>query len=193
MVRKNTVAFEQWKIDQVAELQKRIGIKVDLSNTRPHILMGKDLPRAIWLHGKSGGGKTHMMAWAIREKIKKAPLKTKWVWVTIRPLIAAWSGQYSPETDVRIEAMSLIRTVRDAAIVGLDDVDKIGTITPAREEAFFDMFDDIYNKGVCLMVSSQFSIQEFCMRMPNEKMFTERDGIGPQTRRLLDICEQIKV
>lgn len=184
---------ELWQIRQVMELNNLAGKHIDLKATRPHPLSSGAIPQGVWLHGKAGNGKTHIAAWVVAKRINESPRPFKWIWTPIKPLLTAWSDRYAPEKDIREEAHETIRKLRGCELVALDDIDKIGTITSAREEAFFELLDDLYCRGAYLIVTSQSNILDFCKRMPHESAFIQRDGQGPQQRRLEAICKQIPI
>jgi hypothetical protein len=86
-----------------------------------------------------------------------------------------------------------MRALDTADVIVINDIDKIGKMTEAREEHFFDLIDKMHSRAAVFLVPANIGISEFCQRMGNEGLFMRRDGIGPMQRRLEELCTQIKV
>lgn len=180
-----------WKASELERLGGMVSGRVDLAKTqsRPYMTTGTD---SLWLHGIAGKGKTHFAAWIIQQAIQSAEIDFTWGWYEIRKLIAAWKNQHSELVDLKIEALTLLNHVLKCEILVIDDIDKIGTITAAREEELYGLIDEIHGKRAQLIVTSQNTIDEFCGRMQREALFMEQ-GKGPVQRRLKEICKEIKI
>lgn len=184
----------RWKVAEVDRLRKLISERVDIDKTTPRGYMAEIRDsKSLWLHGAAGNGKTHCAAWVIKRAIETADNPFQWGWYRIRKLADAWQNQYSEFGDVKFDALQILKRLESDEIVIIDDIDKIGTITAAREEEFFGLIDSIHERRAQLIITSQNDIDSFCDRMSREKMFIQRDGKGPQQRRLHEICRQIEV
>lgn len=185
--------LREWKAEQQVRLAKLISGRVDLSKTVRRGYMDTIGQQSVWLYGPAGNGKTHCAAWLIEQAILSAENPFDWGWYPIRKLIDAWRKQYDEIVDLRIEALTIMRNLEREEIVVIDDIDKIGTLTAAREEEFFNLIDSLHGRKVQLIVTSQSNIDAFCARMSGEALYIKRDKIGPQQRRLKEICKEIRL
>lgn len=185
--------LEAWRSEELARLTGLVSGRVDLSKTARRGYMAGVGTQSVWLSGAAGKGKTHFAAWIIEQAIQSAENPFDWGWYPIRKLVDAWRSQYDDIVDRRIEALTVMSQVERQEIIVIDDIDKIGTITAAREEEFFNMIDSIHGRKAQLIVTSQSGIDSFCSRMSGEALFIKRDKIGPQQRRLKEICKEITI
>lgn len=183
--------LKSWRVSELDKLGNLVSGRVDLANTtrRPYMA---ETTQSVWLHGIAGKGKTHCAAWMIQQAILSAQNNFVWGWYEIRKLIAAWKNQHSDFIDLKIDALTTLNHVLRCEILVIDDIDKIGTITAAREEELYGLIDEIHGKRSQLIVTSQNSIDEFCGRMQREALFMEQ-GKGPVQRRLKEICKEIQI
>lgn len=185
--------LENWRASELERLRSVVSGRVDLATTTRRGYMSGVGMQSVWLSGAAGKGKTHFAAWIIEQAIQTAESPFEWGWYPIRKLVDAWRSQYDEIVDRRIEALTIMSQVERQEIIVIDDIDKIGTITAAREEEFFNLIDSIHGRKAQLIVTSQSSIDGFCSRMSGEALFIKRDTIGPQQRRLKEICKEIKI
>ncbi|MDZ7343127.1 MAG: ATP-binding protein [candidate division KSB1 bacterium] len=183
--------LERWKAQQRLELRKTISQRIDLDKTR---LPGFPLPQGgAWLYGRAGAGKTHLAAYMLMRFIELAREKVSWCFHPVRALLDAWVRQYSDDGEMRSQAIGFLSRLASCRVVVIDDIDKISRITPAREEGFYTLFDTLHSRGATLVVTSQVSIDDFCKRMPSEAEYMKRDGVGPQQRRLRELCREVRL
>jgi len=182
-----------WRETALERLRGLVSERVDLAKTQRRTYMTDIGTQSIWLHGRAGSGKTHCAAYYIEQAINTADAPFEWGWYPIRKLVDAWRSQYDDFVDMRIEALTILRQLEREEIIVIDDIDKIGTITSAREEEFFNLIDSIHGRKAQLIVTSQNDIDIFCDRMSREALLIRRDGIGPQQRRLKEICKEIRL
>ena len=184
-----------WQAAEVDRLNDVISGRVDLSKTQPRPYMADIGNKSVWLHGTAGRGKTHCAAWMIKQAITSAQAPFDWGWYPIRKLISAWKDQHSELVELKIEALTTIRQVTRCELLVIDDIDKIGTITAAREEELYGLIDELHGKKPQpqLIVTSQHDIDGFCDRMSREALFIRSQGKGPVQRRLHEICREVKV
>lgn len=189
--KKNNTELQSWKAEQKSALKKTISQRIDIDKTK---LPSFPLPSGgAWLYGKAGTGKTHLAAYMLANLIDAAEKKVSWCFHPVRSLLDAWVQQYSEYSEIRTAALALMSQLSACKLVVLDDIDKISRITPAREEELYSLFDTLHSRNATLIVTSQISIDEFCRRMPHEAEYIRRDGIGPQQRRLKEMCKEIKL
>jgi len=178
--------LRRWKVEQLDRLNTLISGRVDLSNTDPRPYMQRPQNQSLWLYGVARRGKTHYAAWLIKQAIESAENDFVWGWYPIREIIKAWKDQYSDIIDLKMSALKTVWDVQKCEILVIDDIDKIGTITAAREEEFYGLIDDMHGRRVQLIVTSQHSIDAFCSRMTREALFMA-EGRGPISGRLHEI------
>lgn len=183
-----------WKLQETRRLKSILMPQINLAQTKKYPWYAQ-LPEkgGVWLSGPADVGKTHAVGWILARKIDRAVSPFRWAWYGARQVLEAWSGQYSDDWDSRDRARGVMHALAHASVIVLNDIDKIGKMTHAREEQFFDLFDGIYSRGAELLVPSNVTIDEFCRRMENEDIFIRRDGIGPIQRRIKKICKEIIV
>jgi hypothetical protein len=129
----------------------------------------------------------------VARKIDQAKQPFTWSWFKARDIFKAWVDQYSDDSQLRYNARDVAYALNSHDLIVIDDLDKTGRITQAREEHLFEMIDGIYSRNAALIIPANITINEFCARMEGEDLFIKRDGIGPQQRRLRDICKEVKV
>lgn len=187
--------LRNWQAAETERLESLISGRVDLKNTQPRSYMADMGNGSVWLHGVAGLGKTHCAAWMIKRAIMSAENPFEWGWYPIRKLLSAWKNQYSDIVDLKIEALTTMRHVTRCEVLVIDDIDKIGTITAAREEELYALIDDMHGRKPepQLIVTSQHDIDGFCDRMTREALFIRTQGKGPVQRRLKEICEEVHV
>jgi len=183
--------LRNWKASELERLAGIISERVDLAKTerRPYMSIGTE---SVWLHGVAGKGKTHFAAWKIQQAITSAENDFVWGWYPIRELLRAWKDQHSDLIDLKMSALKTVWDVQKCEILVIDDIDKIGTITAAREEELYGLIDEVHGRKAQMIVTSQHSIDEFCERMNREALFMKQ-GKGPIQRRLHEICKEIKI
>lgn len=191
---KRAEALTTWKREETRRLKSILLPKINLVDTKKKPWYPK-LPEhgGVWLSGPADAGKTHAVGWMLAKKIDQATRPFAWAWFGARQVLEAWSGQYSEDWESRDKARGVMQALATASVIVLNDIDKIGKVTQAREEHFFDLFDSIHSRDAELLVPSNVTIDEFCRRMDNEDMFIRRDGIGPMQRRLKEVCKEIKL
>lgn len=96
-------------------------------------------------------------------------------------------------TDLRGHFARPLEYLARCRVVVINDIDKIGKMTEAREEHFFDLIDGMHSRDAEFLVPSNISLNDFCLRMGGEDLFIKRDGLGPMQRRLRELCKQIHV
>jgi len=153
-------------------------------------LLKPDADRGIWIHGATGTGKTHLLAMALRTRIEKLPYLVEFKWLKAKALLNLWLDQYG---DNKAKAKAEIESIFDVNVIVLDDIDKIGNFTESRESEFFSMLDRLRDMKKIVYATSQFSIKEFCGKMPVEREVSRRDGMGPIEKRFNDLCQEIKI
>jgi len=152
--------------------------------------LGTEASKGIWIHGKTDMGKTHLLAMAVRNRILNLPYLIDFKWMKTKKLLDLWVEQYG---DNKKKAKEELENIFSVHVIVLDDIDKTGTMTESRESEFFHLVDTLRDKGRIVYASSQYSIEEFCDRMPKEREVTRRDGMGPIAKRFKDLCEEIKI
>lgn len=182
----------EWKRAQTYRLKSILLPKIDLTKTvkRPWY---SELPEngGVWLSGPADKGKTHAAGWIVARKIEQAKAPFTWSWFKAREIFKAWVDQYSDDPNARYSARDVAYALNSYDLIVIDDLDKTGRITQAREEHLFEMLDGIYSRQAELIVPANITLNEFCSRMEGEDLFIKRDGIGPQQRRLKDICKEV--
>lgn len=182
-----------WRDGEIDKLKKLLMPRINLANTEPRP-WHKDLPESggVWISGKAGNGKTHAAGLMVSRHIKKSGIGFKWSWFKARQIFEAWVNQYSDDYQTKRNALDLIHCLKFHPVIVIDDFDKMGKITQAREEHLFDLIDSIHSRGADLIIPANITIDSFCQRMENESGFIKRDGIGPVQRRLKDICKEVR-
>lgn len=182
-----------WRDGQIEKLKKILMPRIDLTATEKRE-WHKDLPESggVWISGKAGNGKTHAAGWIVARHIKKSGQDFKWSWFKARQIFEAWVNQYSDDYQTKRNALDLMHCLKSHPVIVIDDFDKMGKITQAREEHLFDLIDSIHSRGAALIIPANITIDSFCQRMENESGFIKRDGIGPVQRRLKDICKEVR-
>lgn len=184
----------EWKREETVRLKAILLPRIDLTATDKKPWYPR-LPETggAWISGPAEAGKTHAAGWMVAKRIKESARTFTWSWFSARQIFQAWSDQYADEYERRSGAKSVMHALTTSELIVINDFDKTGKITQAREEQMFDMIDSIHSRGAALIVPSNVTIDEFCRRMDNEDMFIKRDGRGPQERRLKEICKEIKL
>jgi DNA replication protein DnaC len=184
----------EWKRAQTYLLKSILLPKIDLTRTEKRAWYS-ELPQkgGVWLSGPADKGKTHAAGWMVAKKIQEAKQPFTWSWFKAREIFKAWVDQYSDDPSERYTAKDVAYALSSHDLIVIDDLDKTGRITQAREEHLFEMFDGIYSRQAELIVPANITLTEFCSRMEGEDMFIKRDGIGPQQRRIRDICKEVKI
>lgn len=184
----------EWKKSETYRLKSILLPKIDLTRTdkKPWY---PQLPESggVWLSGPADEGKTHAVGWMLAKKISEAKRPFLWSWFKSRQILEAWKDQYDDSWEKKGAAREVMNALKLHDVIVIDDIDKTGKITQAREEHLFDMIDGIYARGAELLVPSNIDLDTFCHRMENEDLFMRRDGVGPVQRRLRDICTQVKL
>lgn len=183
-----------WKSAEIKKLKERMK-RFDLENTIPHpkikpITFGG---KGMWLWGETNQGKTHISGWAMMSLIQSASKPFVWGRVSIKDMFNTWEHIRSDIEDLRQEAYEELMRVRRLEAVILEDLDKAGNFTPAREEELFSMIDKFYERGVKVFVNANYSIKDFCaLKLPSDAKLKRRDGLTPMERRFgVDLCDEI--
>lgn len=184
----------EWKRAETYRIKSILLPKIDLTRTEKRAWYS-EMPQSggVWMSGPADKGKTHSAGWMVAKKIQEAKQPFTWSWFKAREIFKAWVDQYSDDPSERYTAKDVAYALSSHDLIVIDDIDKTGRITQAREEHLFEMIDGIYSRNAQLIIPANITINEFCARMEGEDLFIKRDGIGPQQRRLRDICKEIKV
>lgn len=170
--------------------------KFDLDNTVqdskiPALHWGKKWP---WLMGRTGQGKTHYSGYLLKNLIQHSTKRFKWVRLTMKDFLDVLELKRSDDKGERQWAREMQERIEEADAIVMNDIGKVGNLTASRQEEIFAFADFAYERGKKVMVTSNGSIADFCNGFNHEeKALRDRDGIAPIQRRLMDLCDEIKV
>jgi len=183
----------EWKKHETYKLKSILLPQIDLTTTKKKPWYDK-LPESggVWLSGAPDEGKTHAVGWMLARKIDQAKAPFQWVWFSAHQVFKAWVNQYE-SGEIKYAAGDVINKLEFCKVIVIDDFDKTGRITQAREEELFALIDSIYRRGAELLVPSNIDIQTFCSRMESETALFKQSGVGASQRRLNKVCAEIKL
>lgn len=187
--------LKRWKSQQINVLKGLLLPRIDLTKTNTESKKWyKKLPESggVWMHGVTGEGKSHAAGWLLAKRIKESKRKFSWSWYSIREIMAAWSEQYSEDTRVKREAWAVMGRLEWDDMIVIDDADKTGAFTKAREEHFYDFINTAHAKCKELIFTANIGIAEFCDKMDDERAKARRDGVGPIQRRIREMCKEVQ-
>lgn len=184
----------EWKRAETQRLKTILLPRINLAETVKRDFWPQ-LPETggLWISGPAEIGKTHAVGWMVAKRINDAQKPFSWSWFSARQIFEAWTNQYADEFDKRSAAREVMNALSRHDLIIVNDFDKMGKVTEARQEHLFDMIDGIHQRGAALLAPCNVTINEFCERIGNENLFINRDGIGPIQRRLKDICKEVKL
>lgn len=153
--------------------------------------MYDEIEKGCWLYGKSGFGKTHLIYFMLEKLIKHSTGEPiTFIIVKSKQLFDLWSDKYG---DSRSESKQKLYEIFSKDIIIIEEIDKVGQMTQAREAEVFDMLNESSEKKKIIYVTAQISIKEYCRMFPSEIRHQEiESGKGPRENRLVELCDEIK-
>ncbi len=126
--------------------------------------------KSAWLNFKTGFGKTAFSYKLIYEKLKVKKLN----------LLMLDINKF---TSIVINKLENPNPFQNMDLIFFDDIDKLGNITPPKQELIFSLIDYCYQNKKTLIVTSNISINEFAKRLECSVEIT---------RRLNELCKDKK-
>jgi DNA replication protein DnaC len=148
--------------------------------------------KGVFLWGESDFGKTHLLYRLIYKMIENSVgVPPTWVIVKSLDLLDSWTAKYNSDLD-RSGRLEVIRNkLNTAKIVMIDDLSQINSISESRSEEIFYLFDKLRDENKMLLISYQWSIEDFCLKIPSEA-YEIKSGRGSRIQnRLHDLCLEI--
>lgn len=141
--------------------------------------------KGVCVYGASGRGKTHMIYKYLQTMIQGMETAPSIIVKTADDLLKLWRKQYNEDS---YEAEKELNNLTKCDFLVLDNLDWIGTVTEAKQQEIFALFNKLEYSDTLVYVTLNLSLEEFSDLFP-----TNKNGNHSIMNRIKEQCNIVDI